>query len=190
MNRQQLYVPLAIAVLAFAVTFAVRRLTRGPQLPAPSRASIANGWRILLPYSIPSPDPAVTSSPVARTFAAPPAGRPPPLPEVPASDDNGPPLPVMLAVSSHPGQVEDEDDPSADPHPVARSVDIANTSSDQLVLTVLAMNEATHNPSHVVVVVRPNGQWHVGTESGLKLEPGDTVTLRSAGYHELTTTVP
>jgi hypothetical protein len=189
MSRQQIYVPLAMAVLGFAVTFFILRPARGPLMPVPSGSMVVpSAWRrILLPAQTRPPDPVVTAAPASRAPTTPPA---PSAPEAPSSDDNGPPLPVMLSVSSRPGQIQDDDDDrDADPNPVVRDVDIVNTSSDLLSISVLAVDASTQKATHALVIVRPNGQAHVGTESGLKLEPGDTVTLRSKGYRESTTSV-
>ena len=194
MNRQQLYVPIALAVLGFTVTFAILRPSRGPLMPVPSGTLVVpSGRRLLSRAPTRSPGPVATASPASRVLAPSPALGSPSAPDVPASDDNGPPLPVMLAVTSHPGQIViDDDDASreADPHPIARQVDIYNTSSDLLSITVLAADAQTQKTTQAQVLMRSNGQAHIGTESGLKLEPGAAVTLRSRGYQEMTTTVP
>ena len=99
----------------------------------------------------------------------------------------------MLAVSTHPAGLEGDDaENAATPNVqagVAREVDVVNISSDLLSITVMAVNPPTGEQTLAQLLVPPNTQAHIGSESALKLEPGYAVTLRSRGYREMTTTV-
>ena len=101
-------------------------------------------------------------------------------------------MPLMVRVSTQP--LEEEGEKASDiltsQPSVTRQVAVLNTSDNLLNLTVMAMDAATHQTTLAQVLVPPHGQGHVGTESGLRLEPGSAVTLRSSGYQEITTTVP
>ena len=91
--------------------------------------------------------------------------------------------------NAHPGPRQQAVDGDTAPG-VARQVDVVNTSGELLNLTVMAVDLPTQAMTSAQLLVPPNGQAHVGSESGLKLEPGSAVTLRSRGYQEVTTTVP
>ena len=108
--------------------------------------------------------------------------------EVPPSDSNGPPLPLLFNVSAHTsiGRLVVGQPPRRE---VQRQVDVINQSDEPLDLAILETGATPAEAGQVRLMVPPRQQAHVGTEAGLKLEPGDQVTLRSKGYQEMTTTV-
>jgi hypothetical protein len=203
MKSRQTLTTVALMVLSFTVTFAVLRHPRvAPPTPvaAVPRSSLRTA---ALPEQ--RPQHAAVDAPVAPAESVSPkpapvhAPAPEPAPEVPTWDDGGPPLPIMFAVSSHPAwHLEDAEDDSAgdgDPQPtgqpgVARQVDVLNESSDPLVITVLAVDVPTQEATQAQLFVPPHAQAHAGSESGLKLDQGYQVTLRSRGYQQMTQTVP
>jgi hypothetical protein len=188
MTRLDLGVTVAMMILGFTVTFA---LLRSPHLPsasaAPSTTGPTTSWQDSSPGAtgtVASGSANVTAPETPASMAASGAAI-----EPPPADARGLPLPVMLAVSAHPGPRQQAVDGDTAPG-VARQVDVVNTSGELLNLTVMAVDLPTQAMTSAQLLVPPNGQAHVGSESGLKLEPGSAVTLRSRGYQEVTTTVP
>jgi hypothetical protein len=205
MKSRQTLTTVALMVLSFTVTFAVLRhpSVAPPPVAAVPRSSLRTA---ALPEQRARPAavaarvapvaPAESLSPKPAPVRAP---APEPAPEVPTWDDGGPPLPIMFAVSSHPAwhreDAEDDGAGDGDPQPtgqpgVARQVDVLNESSDPLVITVLAVNVPTQETTQTELFVPPHAQAHAGSESGLKLDEGYQVTLRSRGYQQMTQTVP
>lgn len=180
----------ALATLGFAVTLAVPWILRAPSAPAalPGRAALSRFWSSVVPHVSPAAVSAATPG------AAPPRAPYAPYssPEVPPYDVSGPPLPVMLATSSHAGRAEDDaDGDTVDSNRVVlvRQVDLVNESDEPLEITVLATDVPTQETTQAQLFVPPHAQAHVDSESGLKLEPGYQVALRSRGFQELTQTV-
>lgn len=191
MKRKEILAIVGLVTLSFAVTLAVLWVegSRGVSLALRDRGAPPRAWWPAIP---PGRGPAA----IAAASAGPQHSRPPlpaePTAEVPSSDDSGPPLPVLLAVSSHPGRVADDADDGADSAArleAARQVDLFNTSDEALAVTVLALDVPTQVTTRAQLIISPHSQAHVGSESGLKLDPGTEVALRSSGYRELTTTV-
>ncbi len=200
MKSRQILTTLALTVLSFTVTFAVLWRQRAPRpaafAPVPGRSL----WTAASTKQSPRPigAGAVVDASQSIPVNSAPAPVPAPAVEVPSSDDAGPPLPVMLAVTSHPSRpLDDPDDadggddgaPTVQPG-VARQVDLLNESGDLLSITVLAVNVPTQDTTRADLLLPPHAQVHAGSESGLKLGPGYQVTLRSRGYQQMTETVP
>ncbi len=105
---------------------------------------------------------------------------------------DGPPLPVLFAVTTEAvarGESNTDEDPGGTP----TSVKVANisSSSDQpLDLTLIAVDIPTQKTSQVSVFLTPGGRQTLGPDSGLRMDSGDQITLRSRGFHDLTETVP
>ena len=100
-----------------------------------------------------------------------------PVIEPPPSDSSdGPPLPVMLAVRSGASRADSPDG--------ERELDLVNNSDEALTITILVADAPKAQ-----LFVPPGVEQRLGTDSGLDLEPGSQVTLRSHGYRELTETV-
>ena len=94
----------------------------------------------------------------------------------PADAAYGRALPVMLAIRAGARSAES---PGG-----ARELDLVNTSDDPLTIAVLIADVPKGE-----FFVPPRVEQHLGIESGLELEPGSQVTLRSPGFEELTETV-
>jgi hypothetical protein len=205
MKSRQILTTVALMILSFTATLAVLWHQR---VPPPAAASPRNSWRTAaLPAQRPpadaidAPVSAARSTPLKAVSTRAPAAPSSPI-EAPVWDDTGPPLPVLFAVSSHASlrQNDAEDDdaesdqaeqatPTVQPD-VARQVDVLNESGEPLSITVLSVDVPTQETTQAQLLVPPHAQAHAGSESGLKLEPGYQVTLRSRGYQEMTQTVP
>jgi hypothetical protein len=192
MNHTQIRPIVVLMALGFTVTLGVLRGPRAPRAPLPTPAPLPTTSQLPpLPASTrDSRDDVLTaaSRPLARQATATASAI-----EVPPSDDNAPPLPVMFRVSSYPAPREDDDAgtaAAAGSAGVAQRVDLFNNSSDPLSITVLAVDVPTQGTTRADLLVPPRQQAHVGSESGLKLASGYQITLRSRGYRELTQTVP
>jgi hypothetical protein len=159
----------ALVVLSFGLTLAIQWIRQVPRAPLQSLAAVVatSGGR---------PATAAASPSAAAAVAARSARVPAPAIEVPPSEDNGPALPVLFAISSVRSGV-------------ARQVDVQNNSDGPLDITVVAMDGPTQERTVAQMFLPPNSEEHVGSESGLRLEPGYQVTLRSSGYRELNQTV-
>jgi hypothetical protein len=188
---------IALVILGFMATLAILwpRGAPSPKTESPANRSAAKSW--LGGWSMPkawSDLPFAAKPPAAR---AAPRTAAPAEDEVPPADYAGPALPVLFAISSYPGRprvVETDDDTQAatvapDQPDLVRQVDIFNTSGDLLQITVLALDMPTGQTTHAFRLVPPHAQAHVGSEAGLKLDPGNQVTLRARGYQDLTETV-
>jgi len=123
--------------------------------------------------------------------------RAPAVPETLQPDYDGPPLPVLFAVTtesvtrgeSDADQPHAEGEPADTPTSVKRA-NISNTSDQPLDVTVIAVNMPTQKTSQASLFLTPGGQQSLGPDAGLRMESGDQVTLRSRGFHDLTETVP
>jgi hypothetical protein len=193
MRGKETFVLVALVTLTFAVTLALL----WPNAPTPiapralpGRPAVTRAW---WPALLAGPR---ASAEAAAAWLAPPARPAPPAPapalEVPPSDDSGPPLPVWLRVSLVPAQNEDDEDgaPPTDRPALERQLDLFNDSGEPLQLIVLGVNALTGETTPAQVLVAPQSEAHVGSESGLKLEPGYQVSVRSRGFRELTQAVP
>jgi len=175
-----------LVILGFALTFALEWSHR---MPRSALLSSGKGAATTLsPAALPATNP---SSPATIQAARTRGGTPAPTTVVPPSEDNGPALPVLFAVSSHPARKQVDDAGAAiGSYGIARQVDVVNNSSDPLAITVVAVDVPTQERTVAELLVPPNAEEHAGSESGLKLAPGYQVTLRSRGYRELTQIVP
>ena len=174
----------ATMIVGAAVSFPILWSRRAAQdVETPAETTAPRPGQPALPAADPPP-----AEPIAAQ--APPKA--PPLPDVPLADDASPPLPVMLSVSAHPGPPHGEDSQGSTPGmpTVARQVDVINESSQPLDLMVLVVDLPTQESTRAAWLLPANAEAHLGTESGLKIEPGDVVTLQSRGFRPLTQTVP
>lgn len=185
----------ALVVASFAATLAVVWL-QGEPGPHPAAKTSARSSRPWWPPAAPAPrrSAEVAASapvPAARRLDAPAAAAA--AEEVPPADAGGPPLPVILGITSRRERLHDDpDDDGAATAPrfgEVWQVDLYSNSDQPLQLTVVATDTPTQETSHAQVLVMPHTQAHLGAESGLKLEPGNLVALRSSGYQEMTQTV-
>jgi hypothetical protein len=139
---------------------APRALSAAPAAPLRALAP-PRSWRGSS-LSVSPPPRADGRPPITESPAAPPIEVPPP------GGYDSPPLPVLFAIRQ-----------DGDPE-----LDVVNTSDEPLTITVLVADAAKAQ-----LFMPPRAEQHLGTDSGLDFEPGSNVTLRSAGYQELTQTV-
>lgn len=110
----------------------------------------------------------------------------------PQPNTDGPPLPVLFALTTE-SIASGETSIGGESTDTPRNVKVANlsNSSDQpLDVTLIVVDVPTQKTSQASVFLAPGGQQTFGPDSGLHLESGNQVTLRSRGYHDLIETVP
>jgi D-lyxose ketol-isomerase len=96
-------------------------------------------------------------------------------------------MPVLVAVTAQPvGSSSDADADDTSTY----DVDILNTSQQLLAITVIDFNARKRTTASTQVLITPNGQTQIRVASGLPLEPGDEITLRSNGFRDVTQAVP
>jgi hypothetical protein len=189
MNGARILTPLALMMVSFAVTCVLLWHPR-THLPTETPTAPPHPW---WPARLASQLTHVGSVRAAPVTAVARRAVPSPRAGVPASEEGAPPLPVMLAVTSHTAQRHSDDaDGSAATGPPGTEwqVDLYSSLDRYLVVTVVSVNVSTRKTTQTDVVLQPSAQSHVGSESGLSLEPGDQVIVRSSGYHEVTQVVP
>jgi len=174
---------------SFAATFAYLWWQRGPALPdatpAPRLAAVPRA------SAPPGPPIRAAPAPVAAPEPAAPKIVPIDAPKhvLPPANLDGPPLPLLVAVNPRPVSADNSADDDADGKS-SNQVEILNTSEQLLAVTVIDVNVPTQKTSSTQVLLQPNGRAHVGSEAGLAMESGDSITLRSAGFRDMTQTVP
>jgi len=142
------------------------------------------------------PIPALSAMPLVEVVAQPQAAVPTPQPQAaplpPPPNDDGPPLPVLFNVASQavPASQPDADGPPVDLPTSVNVGNILNTSDRLLRITVIDFSTSNRKTALASVLLTPGGRQNFGPDSGLNLESGDQITLRSDGFHDLTQTVP
>ncbi len=121
-----------------------------------------------------------------------PSTRIPAVPEAPQPNYDGPPLPVLFAVTGETvrGRGPNADGEPVDPSQVVNIANIANSSDQPLALTIIAVNASTQKTAQVSLFLTPGGRQALGPDAGLRLDSGDQITLRSQGFHDFVATVP
>jgi hypothetical protein len=157
---------------------------RLPQTPGMQRTSVP-------PPRVPhdrQSDITPVSAPAPRALA---------VPETPQPNYEGPPLPVLFAVTTETvtrgesnGDEPHAESESADTPTSVKRANISNASDQPLDVTVIAVDIPTQKTSQASVFLTPGGQQSLGPDAGLHMESGDQITLRSRGFHDLTETVP
>jgi hypothetical protein len=168
-------------ILTFAVSFAfLYWKQKSREAPTIAAAPIA-----LPQVARPQPAPQLPMAQNVPPSAAAPAASPArPAPE---ANVGGPPLPVLFKVTQR--TVRSEESAQAEMVNVAEA-HILNPSDNPLAVTVIDVNLPTMETSRTQVMMGPNTEAHVGTDEGLTMRSGDQITLRSAGFSDLTLTVP
>jgi hypothetical protein len=180
-------------VASFAATFALLWVHREPTLvflvPPPVNQEPPAVQRP--PRADPPAQPPTPSGPQAKKVPT----KQPPAETAPPANLDGPPLPLLVALSIRPADPRGPD--PAGPAPDGsqdqasqNQVDISNSSDQLLALTVIDVNASSQKTSSTQVLLPPNGQAHLGAEARLAMQSGDEVTVRSAGFRDLTRTVP
>lgn len=184
----------ALVILGFALTLAVT-WERHPSGLSVSWTGpmLAARFSQLVAASAPAGTPAARAATPDAPKGAPAPLTPMALPDAPEADATGPPLPMLLAFSSHPAPADDDEESAVARgfrRPTVRQLDLLNNAGKPLQLTVVAVNVSTQEATRVELFLPPRGQAHLGAESGLVLEPGYQVTIHSRGYHPLESTAP
>jgi len=109
---------------------------------------------------------------------------------VPPENLDGPVLPALVGIAAQ--SVERGADIADGTYETtANQVDLYNTSEQLLAITLIDFNAKRKKTSSTQVVLMPNGQAHIRADAaGLTLESGDTITLRSTGFRDMTQSVP
>lgn len=116
---------------------------------------------------------------------------PPPI-VIPPSNVDGPALPVLLNIYSRRVYTTEEDSEGASHHAWKNVMEAAvtNTSDKPLTVTAIEVNLPTLESSQIQFALAGNGQKHIGTDDGLKMLPGDEITLRSPSFRDFTQQIP
>lgn len=168
-------------ILGFLVTLAAewRELADWRAPHALARAPLA-AVRWIFPTLASSSERTLPSTPRGASSADPAGqgvGNTAPIEAESPGDGVEPALPVMVAFRTRRA-------PPGDSPANGRELDLLNTSDQALTITVLIADAP-----RAQLFMLPRDEEHLGTEAGLELEPGSPLTLRSAGYRELTETV-
>lgn len=117
-----------------------------------------------------------------------------PVRAMPATDStqsdasDGPPLPVIFTIGTRSVAINDDDGP---PRREKQNDGILLNSTDKRIpITVLEVDLPTLQTTQAQLVLQPNGAMHFGEDRGLEMASGHQLTLRAAGYRELTRTIP
>lgn len=114
------------------------------------------------------------------------------MPEPPQPNYDGPPLPVLFAVTTETvtrGESNAEEEPS-DTSSRVKLANLSNSSDQPLDLTVIVVDLPTQKSSQASVFLIPGGRQSLGPDAGLRMASGNQITLRSRGFHDLIETVP
>jgi hypothetical protein len=175
---------IASFTLAFAYLYRQRSVV--PWVPEPQRAVIA--------APVPAPGekiaqsvPAVSRNTVISQEKGPIHAAPAAEVTPPGSAED-PPLPVIFSVSTKPVTINDDEGPSR--REIQPDGILLNSSDKRIALTVVEVNLPTMETTQAQLVLQPNGAMHFGRDWGLKMVSGDQLTLRAAGYQDLTKTIP
>jgi hypothetical protein len=181
-------VRLAVVTVAasFAATFAYlwwRHAPLWPDTAAPARQVDAPIVRAPMRGPV-SPPP--TNPPAPEPVAPQVAAVPDATTTLPSDNLDGPTLPVLVSFATLPGHGGGADNEGgAVDETVRDQLDILNTSDQLLAVTVIDANPNTKKTASTQVLLPPNGQAHINTDSGLPLAAGDQVTLRSSGFRDM-----
>jgi hypothetical protein len=175
-----------IASFTLAFAYLYRQRIVGPR--APERQNAITSVPIPLPGETPVPSlPAVSRNTIILQEKGPVHGTP--AAEVtPAGGADDLPLPVLFSVGTKPVIINDDEGPSR--REIQPDGILLNSSEKRIALTVVEVNLPTMETTQAQLVLQPNGATHFGRDWGLKMVSGDQLTLRAAGYQDLTKTIP
>ena len=177
---------IASFILAFAYLYSQRIV--GQRVPEGQSTVIAVSRPVLAPgETISQSAPVIsrntaTSREKAQVHAVPAEEVTPPG----GADDA--PLPVIFSVATKPVTINDDEGPSR--REIQPDGILLNSSDKRIALTVVEVNLPTMETTQAQLVLQPNGAMHFGRDWGLKMVSGDQLTLRAAGYQDLTKTIP
>jgi hypothetical protein len=177
--------------LVFAYQWSQRRRTQLP--PAPSvlqtsgpmlRAAATAPPQAQLPHLAAVPEP--ISSP-KRSGSAPAA----PPEDIPPKNDDGPEMPLVFAAVPSTLYAKEEGPDGITRH-VNKEINegiVMNESDQSFNITAVEVNLATMETSTASFLLAKGAQKHFGIDDGLKMQSGDQLTLRSAGFRDMTRTI-
>ena len=112
--------------------------------------------------------------------------------DAPASNYDGPDLPVVFAFSERAVYTTEEDSDGKMINVSKRVKEgiISNSSDKPLTVTATEVNIATQETSQTQFVLGAGTQKHFGSDQGLKMISGDQMTLRSPTYRESVQQIP
>jgi hypothetical protein len=178
--------------LVFAYQWSQRRRTELPtvarvlQAPAP----------VFRPPTMAPPQaqpPSVAAVPESLSSPKRPEGAPAPPPEdIPPKNDDGPEMPLVFEAVHNTVYVKEEDADGTSHH-VNKEVSegiIVNESDQSFNITAIEVNLSTLETSKAGFLLAKGAQKHFGIDDGLKMQSGDQLTLRSAGFRDMTRTIP
>lgn len=99
-----------------------------------------------------------------------------------------PPLPVMFSLNTRPVVINDDEGPSH--REIQNDGILLNSSDKRIAITVLEVNLLSMETTQAQLVLQAKGMLHFGQDWGLKMVSGDQLTLRAAGYQDVTKTIP
>jgi hypothetical protein len=175
-------------IASFTLTFAYLYWQRGmgrrvPVLLPPSVAASLStpGERRVRPLPAQAPNADISlQSARAQTVSAPQAA--------PSGGLDDPPLPVMFSLNTRPVVMNDDAGPSR--REIQNDGILQNSSDKRIAIAVVEVNLPTMETTQAQLVLQPYGMMHFGQDWGLKMVSGDQLTLRAAGYQEITKTIP
>jgi hypothetical protein len=175
-------------IASFSLAFAYLYWQRIVSQRAPGRQSTAIAAPVPVPGERTRPSmPAVSRSSIIPQEKS--QVHPAPAAEVtPAGSADDAPLPVIFTVGTRPVTINDDEGPSR--REIQPDGFLLNSSDKRIALTVSEVNLPTMETTQAQLVLQPNGAMHFGRDWGLKMVAGDQLTLRAAGYQELTKTIP
>ena len=186
-KHQNLSIALTMAA-SFTLAFAYLYRQRIVEQRAPERQSVVIPAPVAVPVARAAPPVAAARQnavipqarvqiPAVPTAQVPPPGR---------IDD--PPLPVIFTVGIKPVMINDDEGPPRWEHQPDGI--LLNSSDKRMAITIIEVNLPTMETTQAQLVLQPNGMMHFGRDWGLKMVSGDQLTLRVAGYQDLTQTIP
>lgn len=185
-RHQNLYIALTM-IVSFTLTFAYlyRPRIMAQRMPERQRAALA-------PAPAPNEKVAQSVPAVSRNSAA--AQTNVQVHAAPAAEETPPggmddqPLPVIFSVATKPIVINDDEGPSR--REIQPDGILLNSSDKRIALTIVEVNLPTMQTTQAQLVLQANGAMHFGRDRGLKMVSGDQLTLRAAGYQEITKTIP
>jgi hypothetical protein len=184
-HRQYISLALTMAI-AFAAAFAY--LYRSPHAAQAqstpkgeeSRRPEYSGDRPAAPLAAAAPGAASPAQSLAR-----------PTPNAPQQDySNGPELPVIFNITDRTIMVNDPEGAEPSYRRTEKEAILMNSADQRFAITAIETNLPTMESSEAQLVLPPKGQLHFGSEWGLKMLPGDQLTLRSPPFRDLIKIIP
>jgi hypothetical protein len=192
-NNHEIRLAVVTVAASFVATFGYLWWQHGPLWPvaAPPARQAGPSISRLPPKPQPVNSPPIRA-PAPEPGAPPVASRPAATITVPAANFDGPTLPLLVSfatVVARPGDEENSAEGVGD-EATRGQIDIQSTSDQLLAVTVIDVNVAKQKTSSTQVLLSPNARAHISADSGLPIESGDDITLRSSGFRDMSQRAP